>query len=297
VLRCAAQLSRVRRLIGGWLDPRARAVRVLLDCDGEGRMRYSLSVPERALPAVRSALGVYDRVQAHVIEPDAEPPENKEAEENNAQATGREVQVVRAELRLARPSSEPLAVLPLSPDPLQGFARVLAELDRKHGEQAEIAVDLLPTTPGTRRRLRRRLLREARRRGGQQAGAGGDGGLLGALGGGRPAGRARPAEMVEQRAAREEIGAKLLQADPLFQMQILIRCSSPEKGRAASHLQGLLGCFDAFAAANSLRVVGVRLLGLAFAGSDLPGRRGWFDRRMRTATGRIPLGPPRTCSS
>jgi hypothetical protein len=281
VLRCAAQLSRVRRLVGGWLDPRARAVRVLLDCDGEGRMRYSLSVPERALPAVRSALGAYDRVQAHVLEPDAEPPESEQAEEDKAQATGREVKVVRAELRLARPSSEPLAVLPLSPDPLQGFARVLAELDRKHGEQAEIAVDLLPTTPGTRRRLRRRLLREARRRGGEQAGAG-EGGLLGALGGGRSTARARPAEMVEQRAAREEIGAKLLQADPLFQMQILIRCSSPEKGRAVAQLQGLLGCFDAFAAANSLRVVGVRLLGLAFAGSDLPGRRSWFDRRMRT---------------
>ena len=28
VLRCAAQLSRVRRLVGGWLDPRASAVRV-----------------------------------------------------------------------------------------------------------------------------------------------------------------------------------------------------------------------------------------------------------------------------
>src|ERR1700730_14615183 len=122
VLRCAAQLSRVRRLVGGWLDPRARAVRVLLASDGEGRMRYSLSVPGRALPAVRSALGVYDRVQAHVIEPDAEPPESEEAEEDETQTpepdaappeseeaeedkedeTRREVKVVRAELRLAR---------------------------------------------------------------------------------------------------------------------------------------------------------------------------------------------------
>ena len=98
-------------------------------------MRYSLSVPERALPAVRSALGVYDRVQAHVLEPDAEPPESG-GEEDKEEETRREVKVVRAELRLARPSSEPLAHLPLSPDPLQGFARVLAGLDRKHGEQA-----------------------------------------------------------------------------------------------------------------------------------------------------------------
>jgi hypothetical protein len=277
VLRCAAQLSRVRRVVGGWLDPRARAVRVLLDCDEQGRMRYSLSVPERALPAVRSALGAYDRVQAHLPELNTEVRESKEPRQNNEGAE-RQLNIVRAELRLARASSEPLAHLPLSPDPLQGFARVLAGLDREHGEQAEIAIDLLPTTPGTRRRLRRRLLRQARRHDGDLAG--GHGGLLDVLSGGRPTGRARPAEMVEQRAAREEIGAKLLQPDPLFGMQILIRCSSPEKGRAVNHLQGLLGCFDAFAGANSLRVVGVRLLGLAFAGSDLPGRREWFDRRM-----------------
>ena len=31
-----------------------------------------------------------------------------------------------------------------------------------------------------------------------------------------------------------------------------------------------------------LRVAGVRFFGLAFAGSDLPGLRAWFDRRMRT---------------
>ena len=101
VLRCAAQLSRVRRLVGGWLDPRARAVRVLIDADEEGRMRYSLSVPERALPAVRSALGVFDRVQAHVLEPSPEPSEAAEA----GGGAARLVEVVRAELRLARPAA------------------------------------------------------------------------------------------------------------------------------------------------------------------------------------------------
>jgi hypothetical protein len=270
VLRCAAQLSRVRRLVGGWLDPRARAVRVLLDCDPEGRMRYSLIVPEKALPAVRSALGAFDRVRVQVIEPNPEPPSGK-------------VEVVRAELRLARPSSEPLAQLPLNPDPLQGFAGVLARLDPAHREQAEVAVDLLPTTAGTRRRLRRRLLKEAMRRsGGDATGSEGGAGLFDLGGGGGRVGRRRPAEMVEQRAEREEIAAKLVQAEPIFRLQVLIRCCSPERGRAIGCLQGLLSCFDGFADANSLRVVGVRFLGLAFAGSDLPGRRGWFERRMRT---------------
>lgn len=266
VLRCAAQLSRVRRLVGGWLDPRARAVRVLLDCDEQGRMRYSLSVPERALPAVRAAVGVFDRVQLQAIDPNPEPGDGR-------------VEVVRAELRLARPSSEPLAHLPLTPDPLQSFARVLSRLDPAHREQAEVAVDLLPTTAATRRRLRRRLLKEALRRGGQSSEPS-RGGLLD-FDSGR-GGRRRPAEMVEQRAEREEIAAKLVQAEPLFRLQVLIRCSSPERGRAIACLQGVLGCFDGFAGANSLRVVGVRFLGLAFAGSDLPGRRGWFDRRLKT---------------
>jgi hypothetical protein len=268
VLRCAAQLSRVRRLVGGWFDPRARAVRVLLDTDSEGRMRYSLTLPEKALPAVRSALGAFDRVQLQAIEANPEPVTT---------GAGR-VEVVRAELRLARPSSEPLAHLPLTPDPLQGFAAVLARLDPAHREHAEVAVDLLPTTAATRRRLRRRLLKEALRRGGDPSAAGR--GWLDLEG--QHVGRRRPAEMVEQRAEREEIAAKLVQAEPIFRLQVLIRCCSPERGRAIACLQGLLSCFDGFAGANSLRVVGVRFLGLAFAGSDLPGRRGWFDRRMRT---------------
>jgi hypothetical protein len=270
VMRFAAQLSRVRRVVGGWLDPRARAVRVQLDADVEGRMRYSLTVPERALPAVRSALGVFDRVQAQVLEPGPE------------RVGDRQVEVVRAELRLARPSSEPLAHLPLSPDPLQSFARVIARLERSRGEQAQVAIDLLPSTPATRRRLRRRLLREAQRRG-APAGAGGESGIAAILGGGgRSVGRRRSAEMVGQRAEREAIGQKLLQHEPLFGLQVLIRCSSPERGRAVAHMQGLLGSFDGFAGANSLRVVGVRFFGLAFAGSDLPGRRGSFEKRMAT---------------
>ena len=201
---------------------------MLLDCDPDGQMRYSLIVPENALPAVSSALGAFDRVRMQVIEPNPEPPAGK-------------VEVVRAELRLGRPSSEPLALLPLSPDPLQGFAGVLGRLDPAQDEQAEVAIDLLPPTVGTRRRLRRRLLKEAMRRsGGDATGSEGGGGLLGFGGGGGRVGRRRPAEMVEQRAEREEIAAKLVQAEPIFRLQVLIGCSSPERGRAIGCLQGVL---------------------------------------------------------
>jgi hypothetical protein len=254
VLRCAAQLSRVRRLVGGWFDAPASAVRVLLDVDTAGRMRYSLIVPHRALPAVRSALGGYDRVQARPLEaPTEQTPSSKD------RPPRRRVRAVRAELRLARPSSEPLAHPALNPDPLQSFARVLAGVEHEHAEQAEIAIDLLPTIPATRRRQRRRLLREARRRTSEPAPTNTNTGLLGE----RRVGRQPPAEMVQQRAAREELAAKLLAPEPLFHLQILVRCTAPTKAPAVERLQGLLGCFDAFAAANSLRVVGVRVLGVA----------------------------------
>ena len=265
VLRCAAQLSRVRRLVGGWLDPRASAVRVLLDAS-DGAMRYSLVVPERALPAIRSALSNYDRVQIRRADP--EPPLRQEG------------CVLRAELRLARPSSEPLAHLALDPDPLQSFARALAAMHPER-ERGQVAVDLLPCTAGARRRLRRTLLRQARRT--NTIAPYPTGGVLDVLtGGGRQAGRQPAADVVGQRAEREQIAAKVLQNEPLFHLQVLVRCQAPVKGIAAERLQAILGCFDAWAAANSFRVVGVRLLGLAFLGADLPGRRSWFDRRIDT---------------
>jgi hypothetical protein len=265
VLRCAAQLSRVRRLVGGWLDPHASAVRVLLDAS-DGAMRYSLVVPERALPAIRSALSNYDRVQIRRADP--EPPLRQEG------------CVMRAELRLARPSSEPLAHLALDPDPLQSFAKALAAMHPER-ERGQVAVDLLPCTAGARRRLRRTLLRQARRT--NTIAPYTTGGVLDVLtGGGHQAGRQPAADVVGQRAEREQIAAKVLQNEPLFHLQVLVRCQAPVKGIAAERLQAILGCFDAWAAANSFRVVGVRLLGLAFLGADLPGRRSWFDRRIDT---------------
>jgi hypothetical protein len=256
VLRFAAQLSRTRRATRGWLDSRASAVRVLLDADPEGRMRYSLAVPERALPALRAALGAYEQVELRRVEPPDDEPEQA---------------VVRAELRLARSSSEPLAHLGLEPDLLQPFAGVVASLDIARGERAQIALDLLPMSPGRQRRVRRRLLR-----GGEapQPAAEVSAGLLHE--------RRGPAQATRNRAARDQLAAKVLRSEPLFELQLLVRCSGATRGVAAQRLQGLLGCFDALAAANSLRVVGLRLIGVAFLGSDLPLLRCGFDRRMRT---------------
>jgi hypothetical protein len=265
VLRFAAQLSRTRRATRGWLDSRASAVRVLLDADAVGRMRYSLVVPERALPALRAALGAYEQVELRRLEPSEDEPE--------------QAAVVRAELRLARSSSEPLAHLGLEPDPLQPFAGVLASLDISRGERAQVALDLLPMSPGRQLRVRRRLLR------------GGEAPPMAEVSAALRHERRGPAQATRNRAARDQLAAKALRSEPLFELQLLVRCSAATKGAALERLQGILGCFDALADANSLRVVGLRVPGVVFAGSDVPLRRGRFDKRMRTGV----FAPTRRC--
>ena len=127
VLRCAAQLSRVRRLVGGWFDRRASAVRVLLDTDGEGADALLTVVPGRSLPG--GPLG------ARQLRPGTGPHPDPEAEptRGRGQAGRGECVWCARSCVCARPSSEPLAHLALDPDPLQSFAHVLAGTDPASG--------------------------------------------------------------------------------------------------------------------------------------------------------------------
>jgi hypothetical protein len=266
VVRFASGLSRSRRALRGLLDTPASAVRLRLDADPAGKLRYAVEVPERVRGALRAAMAAYQGVELRAA-PEA-PPEPETGE------------VVRAELVLARASSEPLRAAGLDPDPLSGFARAIDALDPAGGDGATICVDLLPVTPGKRRRLRRRLLRRARHR--APSPSPGDE-LTDLLGGGdRRRGGAPPAELVEQRVGRQALARKLGTDEPLFEMQVLIRVASPVPGRAKAQLAGILAAFDAFAGENHLRVSGLRIPGVAFLGSDLPGRRRGFDRRLAT---------------
>ncbi len=266
VVRFASGLSRSRRALRGLLDAPASAVRLRLDADPTGKLRYCVEVPERARGALRAAMSAYQGVELRAA-PEA-PPEPETGE------------VVRAELVLARASSEPLRAAGLDPDPLSGFARAIDAVDPAGGDGATICVDLLPVTPGKRRRLRRRLLRRARHR--APSPSPGDE-LTDLLGGGdRRRGGAPPAELVEQRVGRQALARKLGTDEPLFEIQVLIRVASPVPGRAKAQLAGILAGFDAFAGENHLRVSGLRIPGVAFLGSDLPGRRRGFDHRLAT---------------
>jgi hypothetical protein len=266
IVRFASGLSRSRRALRGLLDAPASAVRLRLDGDEDGRLRYGIEVPERASGALRAALAAYQGVE---LRPAPEP----RAEPKNAE-------VARAELVLARASSEPLHAAGLDPDPLAGIARALDGIDLAGTDRATVCVDLLPVTPGKRRRLQRRLLRRARRR--QPAPPPGEE-LADLLSGGdRHHGGAPPAELVERRVGRQALARKLGTAEPMFEMQVLVRIASPVPGRAKGQLAGVLAAFDAFAGENHLRVSGLRIPGVAFIGSDLPGRRSGFDRRLAT---------------
>lgn len=266
VLRFASGLARSRRAVRGLLDGPASAVRVRLDADPKGRLRYEVELPTRARAALATAAAAYGEVELRdVLTEEASEPESSERRE-----------VVRAELVLARPSTEPLRAAGLDPDPLAGFARALRGLTPSQGDAVEVCVDLLPVAPAKRRRLHRRLLREARRR--RPAGEAASRSLADLLGGDHDA--PPPAELVGQRADRRALTDKLGSPEPLFAVQVLARVASPIPGRAKARLLALLAAFDAFAGENHWKVSGLRVPGIAFLGSDLPGRRRRFDRRL-----------------
>lgn len=262
VLRFAAGLGRSRRLLRGSLDAPASAVRIGLDTDSDGRVRYTVTLPGHAAGALRTAVGAFgDDVEIADLEPSDQRPVDH---------------VARAELVLARPSTEPLRSIGVDPDPLTGFAHALGALDPRHGDRAGVAIDLLPVTAAQARRMRRRMIRQA-----NEPGRPGLGQLLGGSASGR-AGRAGSAELVERTSTRRALTSKLGRPEPLFALQVLLRVASPVPGVAPEHVRGLLAAFDPFAGENHFRVSGLRIPGLLFLGSDVPWRRSRFDRRWST---------------
>ena len=276
VVRFAGQLARLRPTVRGWVDPRARALRVLIETDPAGRLRFSVEVPALSIGLLRTALGTYEQVELRAPDPEQQSP-----------AVPGRPRVARAELVLARPDHRPLARLGLDPDPLQAVAAAFARLRPELGDTARIAVDVRPCSPGRRRRLRGQLLRAARHNTAGSPGARqGLGDLL--AGGSRGRGRATPVELHERRDEVRGLQDKLGAREPLLELQLLLETRSGVAGRPAVLLEGLLGCFDSFAGENHLRVAGLRIPCLGFLGSDVPGRRRRFDRRIQTGLFRPP---------
>ncbi len=277
VLRFAAQLASSERRVAGWVDRRASAIRIRLAADVERRLVYLLEAPERAGEALRTALAGFEGVQerpAEEVLKAAERPEESEASDETSETDGKR-SVLRTELVLARPSVEPLARLSPKPDPLQPFAAATGRL--RSGEDTSVCVDLLPASGFRAARLRRRLRREARRIHGERRD-------WAALLNGEERRRTRPdpQEQVERRGAVQAVDAKLRDSGELFEAQILLRGEAPTRGRAEAAMSGLLAAFRPLAERNYLKASGVPIPGVAFFGSDVPLRRGSFDRRFAT---------------
>ena len=201
------------------------------------------------------------------------------------------IHTARAELVLARDSSHALRSVPLRPDPLSSFARVFAEVRDDLGESAEVIIDLLPITPGQRRRrLRQSVAKEKESRGGGKSAALWadlrEAAFEDGIGGGHQRRRASSLglpgsmELLEDRADTRRRLGKLSSTEPLFSLQVLVWARSEIKGRAQAHLHALLACFEQFSDHNYLKVVGLNL-GLVHLGSDVAWRRHRFDERVR----------------
>jgi hypothetical protein len=278
VLRFAAQLAAGERRVAGWIDRRASAVRIRLVGDGERRLVYVIEVPERALEALRTALrsfeGVEERPEVEVLSAGAAEGEGGEGDRPEGEEA--EPFVLRTELVLARPSVEPLARLAPNPDTLQPFAAAIGPL-RSADVDASVCLDLLPASGFRAARLRRRLRREARRIHGERRD-------WAALLNGEEHRRRRPdpQEQVERRGAVQAVDAKLRESGELFEAQVLLRCEAPTRGQAKVAMSSLLAAFRPLADRNYLRASGLPIPGLAFLGSDIPLRRGSFERRFAT---------------
>ena len=265
VLRFAAQLADTERRVAGWIDRPASAIRIRLTADAEGQLVYLLEVPERSSEALRTALRTFEGVE--------ERPAEEVLADAESQSGGRAM--LRTELVLERPSVEPLARLGPKPDPLQPFAAAIGRVGSEG--MASVCIDLLPASGHRARRLRRRLRREARR-------LHGEGSDWSELLSGEPNRRSRPDpdQQVERRGAVQAVDAKLRDSGELFEAQILLRCEAPTSGQAKMAMKGLLAAFRPLAGRNFLRASGLPVPGLAFLGSDIPLRRGSFDRRFAT---------------
>lgn len=205
------------------------------------------------------------------------------------------VHVARAELVLARAAHLPLGVLDIRrQDPLQSMAAAITDVRPDLGETVEACVDLVPLTPARVGHLARR----ATRSGSQDTSSltamahglvRGTGSLLweilqeflphsreAAASASRPSGPARVGGAEPNKFAITE---------PVFAVQVLLRCTSEIPGRAQSHLRALIGAFDVYRGENWWRVRGIRVPG-RHLGADTVFYRRSFDRRFASGLAR-----------
>ncbi|WP_372404859.1 ATP/GTP-binding protein [Streptomyces luteireticuli] len=272
IWRQALLLARAATTTPWWVPRRARTVRVRLRADGTRPLDYLVEGPAGARHLLTAT--PYKTVQVATAQL---PAERKRKHE------------VRAEFVLRGNPARRLRDVPLEPDPLQPLVDAVATVRTDLGDRAELCLDLQPVPRWRIVLQRRELLAQARDRARREASAAWRETLqaedtwrhqLARLLGGdhnrrlllppRP----RPVDDVQ---ALGRIG----EDTGLLRIQLLVRCSSDQRGRAKRHLHHIAAALETFTGGNRISQVARRIGPFLWSADSRPYRRR-FDRRWST---------------
>lgn len=307
VLRFATGLLRTRRTRFD-LARSASGIRISLasSADRPGMLAYRLTLPRQALAGLLVALPgqvsvsevdgqltdqptdhdeprVRARKRLHrlalvglLAAPDDDlrlPAPPKDEEEASVRA--------RVQMELARPDRYPLRMVPVKPDPKERFAKAVAAA--RPGESVSLVIDLMPLAHAEASKWAA-TLRAPEQNGNGSRGIGGydlhtlmtqplDQAKPKANGNGKGPAKDRKLSTEEQAKA----------GSPLFHARILAVAEASTRDRAGALVKSITDPLSTWATDRQwLRAKGQRIFGLGFLGSDVPWRRGAFDRTMES---------------
>jgi hypothetical protein len=278
IWRFAAQCARAAISGPWWVPLRSRTTRLRMSADGRAPLAFFVEAPA----AARELLAISPYRGVKVTKAPNPPVARKDPPH-----------VVRAEFVLRGSPERNLRSVPLDPDPLQPLVDAVATLRADLGDRAEICLDLqrIPVWQLWMRRwqllaaARRKALRHAQQD--QAASLHAEDSVRAMLAGllqpdnGR--GGTRFVMPPRPRAIdRSKVLGKLLDPSGLMRIQILVRCSSGQQGRAEKRLGHISSALDVFAGGNRLVHTGQRL-GPWRIGPDHKLLYKAFDKRWSTA--------------
>lgn len=276
IWRYAALLSRAATSGPWWVPGRARTVRLRMSADGVRPLDFCVEGPASARDLL--ATSPYRGVKIAKAAP--------------VRAGKKALHTVRAEFVVRGSPARSLREVPLDPDPLQPLVDAVATLRADLGDRAELCLDVQRIPAWQQWMRRQQLLGDARRTATRQARQ--DQSAVSQVEGNWQTAladllsfddsRGRPRMQVPPRPRpidRAKVLGKLQEPAGLVRIQILVRCTSHQMGRAEKRLGHIASALDVFAGGNRLVHTGQRL-GPVRIGPDHWIYRSGFDKRWTT---------------
>ncbi|MFF0746636.1 ATP/GTP-binding protein [Streptomyces sp. NPDC004111] len=271
---------------GSWYVPRrAKAVRVRMRADGRTPLAYRVEGPAGAALLMRTT-----PFAPAVTCREALPLKNPKAQHT-----------VRAEFVLRGHTVGMLREVPLDPDPLQPLADAVADLRADMGDLAEICLDIQRAPAWQLRARRWQAVQEARRGEHREAGRASswvrrdteraEDSVLSVLREmfsteRRGEGRRWVMPPAPRRVDRDKALGKLT-GTHLVRVQVLVRCTSDEEGRARARLRQLEAALDVFGGQARWQMRGWHLGPWHYSSDSRPASQS-FDHRWETGQIRAP---------